>query len=163
MTRELFIIHLRWLFIQQLSVEGIFLTEIGPRKIHTWQTKHLHTEFRGDTYSSMNIVTLTWFDEISVGRNDPKKSVIGTLLGSFEYKSLRTPTVEMHSRFGHTLNWNYCKWDNQMEMALAQRNQTYKFSNGSFTIRFNSFQKFQRIICVPVNNVHTNGWIDVML
>lgn len=57
-----------------------------------------------DAYSSIYMVTFTWFAEISVGRNEPKKSVIGTLFGSFVYKSLRTPTVEMHSRFGHTRN-----------------------------------------------------------
>lgn len=42
--------------------------------------------------------------EISVGRIEPKKSVIGTLLGSRLYKSLRTPTVEIHTRLGHTCN-----------------------------------------------------------
>lgn len=59
---------------------------------------------RFSTYSSINKVTLTCSEDISVGRSEPKKSVIGTLFGSLLYKSLRTPTVDMHSRLGHTLS-----------------------------------------------------------
>lgn len=58
------------------------------------------------SYGSILTVTFTCLDEISVVRIDPKKSVIGTLFGSLGYKSLRTPTVEMHRRFGHTFNYS---------------------------------------------------------
>lgn len=57
-------------------------------------------------YDSILTVTFTCLDKISVVRIDPKKSVIGTLFGSLGYKSLRTPTVEMQRRFGHTFNYS---------------------------------------------------------
>jgi len=40
----------------------------------------------------------------SIGLTEPKKSVIGTLSGSRRKRSLRTPTVEIQTRFGHTFN-----------------------------------------------------------
>lgn len=52
---------------------------------------------RGGNIVILNVGTVT-----STGRTAPKKSVIGTLLGSLINKSFRTPTVEMHFFFGHT-------------------------------------------------------------
>lgn len=56
--------------------------------------------------SSHGTVTLIRVADTSVGRIAPKKSVIGTLFGSFGYKSLRTPTVDIQTRFGHTLSYS---------------------------------------------------------
>lgn len=54
------------------------------------------------TYSSFASVTLMRSVDTRVGRMAPKKSVMGTLCGSRRYRSLRTPTVDMHTRLGHT-------------------------------------------------------------
>lgn len=97
-----------------------------------------------------------------VGRMAPKKSVMGTLCGSRLYKSLRTPTVEMQTRLGHTCS---CKQTNEHfnELSLRIMLAAYKFANRALAEWLHLFQKLQCIVGIAIDHVNANRGVHMML
>ncbi len=102
---------------------------------------------------------------ISIGRIEPKKSVMRTLFGSRWNRSFLTPTVDMHTRFGQTFSYGI---NENVEFVNEKKNRneknlTYKFTNGSLTLCINIFEELQCIVSVTIDDIHTDSRIDVML
>lgn len=105
-------------------------------------------------------VTLMRSVETRVGRMAPKKSVMGTLCGSRRYRSLRTPTVEMHTRLGHT--WS-CRGSRGAGKSLLKNSgslnsieNTYKLANSALAEGLHLLEELQGIVSVAINHVHAN-------
>lgn len=132
------------------------LYRLRVSKVLTWR------RMETGTYSSLAKVTLMRSVDTRVGRMAPKKSVMGTLCGSRGYRSLRTPTVEMHTLLGHTCSC-FKMPDSEILVLLYSLKDTHKFAYGPFAKGLHLLQELQGVVGVPVYHVDSNRWIHMVL
>lgn len=78
------------------------------------------------------------------------------------YRSLRTPTVEMHTLLGHTCSC-FKMPDSEILVLLYSLKDTHKFAYGPFAKGLHLLQELQGVVGVPVYHVDSNRWIHMVL